>query len=141
MRNIARLVAFDVLAPLVTVAALAAIGIVLMWPKWWVAVFAALCVLIAQAAALNFFLLRRDGVTVGTDDDGVARHRHRPAEPIARVRVRRLQVGLLDDIRRQRGDFGLWNVETAEAPAEGNDEFAVGDAEGRGESQGRSVGA
>ncbi|BBZ65361.1 membrane protein [Mycolicibacterium insubricum] len=70
MRNIARLVAFDVLAPLVTVAALAAIGIVLMWPKWWVAVFAALCVLIAQAAALNFFLLRRDGVTVGTDDDG-----------------------------------------------------------------------
>ena len=70
MRNIARLAAFDVLAPLVTVTALAAVGLVLAWPKWWVAVFAVLCLLIAEAVAVNFLLLRRDGVTAGTDDEG-----------------------------------------------------------------------
>ena len=45
------------------------IGAVLAWPRWWVAVAAALVLLIAQGVALDFWLLRRDAVTVGTDDD------------------------------------------------------------------------
>ena len=69
MRNALRLAAFDVLAPLAALAALFAIGAVLAWPRWWVAVAAALALLIVQGVAINFWLLRRDRVTVGTDDD------------------------------------------------------------------------
>ena len=69
MRNAWRLAAFDVLAPLAALTAVVGIGAVLAWPRWWVAVAAALALLIAEGVAINFWLLRRDRVTVGTDDD------------------------------------------------------------------------
>ena len=69
MRNAWRLAAFDVLAPLAALTALFGIGAVLAWPRWWVAVAAALALLIVEGVAINFWLLRRDAVTVGTDDD------------------------------------------------------------------------
>jgi hypothetical protein len=69
MRNIWRLLAFDVVAPLAAVAALLAIGVVLGWPLWWASGCTALLVLIAEGVAVNFWLLRRDSVSVGTDDD------------------------------------------------------------------------
>lgn len=70
MRNVWRLVAFDVLAPLAAIAALLVIGIMLGWPRWWVVVCTVLVLLIVEGVAINFWLLRRDSVTVGTDDDG-----------------------------------------------------------------------
>jgi hypothetical protein len=70
MRNLARVLAFDVAAPLVAVAALLGIGVVLGWPLWWVSVCSMLCLLIAEGMLVNFVLYRRDSVTVGTDDDG-----------------------------------------------------------------------
>ncbi|ORW46907.1 hypothetical protein AWB90_13105 [Mycobacterium paraense] len=69
MRNIWRLLAFDIVAPLAAIAALLAIGMVLGWPLWWVSGCTALLVLIAEGVAVNFWLLRRDSVSVGTDDD------------------------------------------------------------------------
>ncbi len=69
MRNAWRLAAFDVLAPLAALMALFGIGAVLAWPRWWVAAAAALALLIIEGVAINFWLLRRDAVTVGTDDD------------------------------------------------------------------------
>ncbi|MHA7651169.1 hypothetical protein ACX9NE_20420 [Mycobacterium sp. ML4] len=69
MRNAWRLAVFDVLAPLAALVALFGIGAVLAWPRWWVAVAAALALLVVEAVAINFWLLRRDSVTVGTDDD------------------------------------------------------------------------
>lgn len=72
MRNAWRLAAFDVLAPLAAVAALVGIGVVLAWPQWWVVVATALVLLIAEGMAIDFWLLRRDAVTVGTDDDAPA---------------------------------------------------------------------
>lgn len=71
-RNMLRVLAFDVLAPLVVIAGLALIGVFLGWPLWWVAVASMLCLLVVQGMAVNFYLLRRDRVTVGTDDDGPA---------------------------------------------------------------------
>ncbi|OBI88298.1 hypothetical protein [Mycobacterium asiaticum] len=72
MRNAWRLFAFDILAPLAAITALVAIGAVLAWPRWWVAVGTALVLLVVQGVAINFWLLRRDAVTVGTDDDAPA---------------------------------------------------------------------
>lgn len=69
MRNWWRLLAFDVLAPLAAVAALLAIGVVLGWPLWWVGLCPVLVLVIVEGVAVNFFLLRRDSVTVGTDDE------------------------------------------------------------------------
>jgi hypothetical protein len=69
MRNRWRVLAFDVLAPIAAVAALVYIGIALNWPLWWVSVCSVLCLLIIEGVAVNFVLARRDGVTVGTDDD------------------------------------------------------------------------
>jgi hypothetical protein len=69
MRNIWRLAVFDVLAPLVTIIALLAIGMVLGWPVWWVSGCSALILLVVEGVAINFWLLRRDSVSVGTDDD------------------------------------------------------------------------
>ncbi|HTY32219.1 hypothetical protein [Mycobacterium sp.] len=69
MRNLWRLLAFDIVAPLAAVAALLGIGVVLGWPLWWVSGCTALLVLIAEGVAVNFWLLRRDSVSVGTDDD------------------------------------------------------------------------
>ena len=46
------------------------VGIALAWPLWWVSVCSVLCLLIVEGVAVNVALARRDGVTVGTDDDG-----------------------------------------------------------------------
>jgi hypothetical protein len=70
MRNGLRVLAVDILAPLAAVAALVYIGIALAWPLWWVSLCSVLCLLIVQGAVVNAVLFRRDGVTVGTDDDG-----------------------------------------------------------------------
>jgi hypothetical protein len=70
MRNRLRVLTFDILAPAAAVAALVFIGIALAWPLWSVAVCSVLCLLIVEGVAVNFVLARRDGVTVGTDDDG-----------------------------------------------------------------------
>lgn len=69
MRNIFRLLAFDIVAPLAAVAALLAIGVVLGWPLWWVSACSVLVLLIVEGIGVNFWLLRRDSVSVGTDDD------------------------------------------------------------------------
>lgn len=70
MRYAWRILAFDVLPPLAAIAALVYIGIALGWPLWWVSVCSVLCLLIVQAVVVNAVLARRDGVSVGTDDDG-----------------------------------------------------------------------
>jgi hypothetical protein len=70
MRNRWRVLSFDVLAPIATVAALVYIGIAMAWPLWWVSVCSVLCVLIVEGVVVNFAFARRDAVTVGTDDDG-----------------------------------------------------------------------
>jgi hypothetical protein len=69
MRNLWRLLAFDIVAPLATVGALLAIGVVLDWPLWWVSACSVLLVLIVEGVGVNFWLLRRDSVSLGTDDD------------------------------------------------------------------------
>ncbi len=69
MRNIWRLLAFDIVAPLAAIVALVMIGVVLDWPLWWVSVCSVLVLLIAEGVGVNFWLLRRDSVSVGTDDD------------------------------------------------------------------------
>jgi hypothetical protein len=69
MRNLWRLLAFDILAPLAAIGALLMIGVILDWPLWWVSVCSVLLVLIAEGVAVNFWLLRRDSVSVGTDDE------------------------------------------------------------------------
>jgi hypothetical protein len=69
MRNAWRVLAFDVAAPLAAIAALLAIGYVLAWPTWWVSLCSVLILLIVEGVAVNVYLLRRDSVTVGTDDD------------------------------------------------------------------------
>lgn len=70
MRNLARVLAFDVAAPVAAVAGLLAVGVVLGWPLWWVSVCSMLCLLIVEGLIVNFVLYRRDSVTVGTDDEG-----------------------------------------------------------------------
>jgi hypothetical protein len=70
MRNRWRVLSFDISAPVAAVAALVYIGIAMAWPLWWVSVCSVLCVLIVEAVVVNFVFARRDGVTVGTDDDG-----------------------------------------------------------------------
>jgi hypothetical protein len=69
MRNAWRVLAFDVAAPLAAIAALLAIGVVLVWPLWWVSLCSVLVLLIVEGVAVNVWLLHRDSVTVGTDDD------------------------------------------------------------------------
>ena len=39
------------------------------WPLWWVSACSVLLLLIVEGVGVNFWLLRRDSVTVGTDDD------------------------------------------------------------------------
>ncbi len=70
MRNRWRVLAFDILAPVAAVVALVFIGVALAWPLWLVSVCSALCLLIVEGVVVNCVLARRDGVTVGTDDDG-----------------------------------------------------------------------
>ncbi len=70
MRNRLRVLAFDLAAPLAAIGALIYIGIAMAWPLWWVSLASMLCLLIVQGVIVNAVLARRDGVTVGTDDDG-----------------------------------------------------------------------
>ncbi|MBB5163376.1 hypothetical protein [Mycobacterium sp. AZCC_0083] len=70
MRNALRVLAFDVLAPLAAITGLVYVGLALDWPTWWVSVCSVLCLLIVQGMIVDFVLYRRDGVTVGTDDEG-----------------------------------------------------------------------
>lgn len=70
MRNRLRVLAFDIAAPVGAIAALVFLGVALGWPLWWVSVCSILCLLIVQGVVVNLVLARRDGVTVGTDDDG-----------------------------------------------------------------------
>jgi hypothetical protein len=72
VRNRLRVLAFDVAAPLAVIAALFYIGVALAWPLWWVSLASVLCLLIVEGVIVNAVLARRDGVTVGTDDDGPA---------------------------------------------------------------------
>jgi hypothetical protein len=72
MRNAWRVLAFDVAAPLAAIGAVLAIGSVLTWPLWWVSLCSVLILLIVEGEAVNVWLLRRDSVTVGTDDDAPA---------------------------------------------------------------------
>ncbi|HKV19134.1 MAG TPA: hypothetical protein VJR50_08870 [Mycobacterium sp.] len=72
MRNRLRVLAFDVVAPLAAIAGLIYIGMAMAWPLWWVAVASVLILLIVEGVIVNVVLARRDGVTVGTDDDGPA---------------------------------------------------------------------
>jgi hypothetical protein len=65
-----RVLVFDVLAPIAAIAGLVYVGLALAWPLWWVSVCSVLCLLIVQGVIVNVVLMRRDGVTVGTDDDG-----------------------------------------------------------------------
>jgi hypothetical protein len=69
MRNAWRLIVFDVVAPLAAIAALLVVGVMLGWPQWWVALCPVLVLLIVEGVLINFWLLRRDLVTLGTDDD------------------------------------------------------------------------
>lgn len=69
MRNLARLIAVDVAAPLVVIGGLLMMGMILGWPLWWVAVCSMLCLLVVEAVIVNAVLYRRDSVTAGTDDD------------------------------------------------------------------------
>jgi hypothetical protein len=69
MRNAWRVLAFDIAVPVAAIVALLAIGVVLGWPRWWVSASSILVLLIVQGVAVNVWLLRRDSVTVGTDDD------------------------------------------------------------------------
>lgn len=69
-RNGARVLAFDVLAPLAAIVALLYVGVALAWPLWWVSVCSIVCLLVVEGVVVNAVLFRRDGVTVGTDDDG-----------------------------------------------------------------------
>lgn len=72
MRNRLRVLAFDIAAPLAAIAALIYIGLAMAWPLWWVSLASVLCLLIVEGVIVNAVLARRDGVTVGTDDDGPA---------------------------------------------------------------------
>lgn len=69
MRNLTRVLIFDVAVPVAIIAGLVLIGVMLEWPLWWVSVCSMLCLLVAEAIVLNAVLYRRDSVTMGTDDD------------------------------------------------------------------------
>lgn len=69
LRTVWRMLAFDVVAPLVAIVGLVLIGVALEWPQWWVAACAVLILLVVEGVILNFVLLRRDSVTIGTDDE------------------------------------------------------------------------
>lgn len=69
MRNRLRVLAFDIAAPLAAIGALIYIGMVMAWPLWWVSLASVLSLLIVEGVIVNAVLARRDGVTVGTDDD------------------------------------------------------------------------
>lgn len=69
MRNLWRVFAFDLAAPLATIAALLAIGVVLGWPLWWVSACSILALLVFEGMVANFLRRRRGLLTVGADDN------------------------------------------------------------------------
>lgn len=70
MRNLWRMLAFDIAAPLAAIGGLVMIGVVLAWPVWWISACSVLILLIVEGVVVNFVRLRRDSLTVGTDDAG-----------------------------------------------------------------------
>lgn len=48
MRNLLRVLAVDVTAPLAVAGGLLMIGVVLGWPIWWVSVCSMLCLLVLE---------------------------------------------------------------------------------------------
>ena len=54
MRNLWRLLAFDIMAPLAAIAALLMIGVVLGWPLWWVSACSVLVLLIVRGGGGKF---------------------------------------------------------------------------------------
>lgn len=70
MRNLWRMLAFDIAAPLAAIGGLVMVGVVLRWPAWWISACSVLILLIVEGVVVNFVRLRRESVTVGTDDAG-----------------------------------------------------------------------
>lgn len=68
-RTLWRVLAIDIAAPLAAIGGLLLTGLMLDWPLWAVSVCSVLVLLIVEGMVVNFLLLRRDKVTVGTDDD------------------------------------------------------------------------
>ncbi len=64
-----RMVAVDIAAPLAAVGGLLLVGLTLDWPVWYVSLCSVLILLIVEGMVVNFVLLRRDAVTVGTDNE------------------------------------------------------------------------
>ena len=54
MRNLWRLLAFDIVAPLAAIGALVMIGVVLGWPLWWVSACSVLVLLIVRGRRRQF---------------------------------------------------------------------------------------
>lgn len=69
LRNVWRVLTFDIAAPVATIAALVMIGVALRWPLWWASACSILLMLLAAVVVTNFVLLRRNSVTTGTDDN------------------------------------------------------------------------
>ncbi len=70
MRIAWRIVVFDAAAPLLSAAAFVMIGVALAWPVWWWMACVALCSMVIASVAFDFYLMRRGGVSVGTDPHG-----------------------------------------------------------------------
>ncbi|BBY33849.1 hypothetical protein BST33_12120 [Mycolicibacter minnesotensis] len=64
-----RVAAIDVAAPLAAIGGLLLVGPTLGWPVWYVSLCSVLALLIVEGMVVNFVLLRRDKVTIGTDDE------------------------------------------------------------------------
>ncbi|MEB3051147.1 hypothetical protein KV112_15595 [Mycolicibacter sp. MYC123] len=64
-----RVLGVDIAAPLAAIGGVLLLGLMLDWPLWWVSACSVLVLLIVEGMVVNFLLLRRDGVTVGTDDE------------------------------------------------------------------------
>ncbi|WP_046321080.1 hypothetical protein [Mycobacterium sp. UM_Kg1] len=68
-RTLWRVVAVDIAAPLGAIGGLLLVGLSLDWPVWYVSLCSVLVLLIVEGMVVNFLLLRRDAVTVGTDNE------------------------------------------------------------------------
>ncbi|MEB3020236.1 hypothetical protein [[Mycobacterium] crassicus] len=68
-RTFWRVLGIDIAAPLAAIAGALLVGLMLDWPLWWVSACSVLVLLIVEGMVVNFLLLRRDAVTVGTDDE------------------------------------------------------------------------
>ncbi|MCV7059392.1 hypothetical protein H7I76_00610 [Mycolicibacterium vaccae] len=50
MRNLWRMLAFDIAAPLAAIGGLVMVGVVLRWPAWWISACSVLILLIVEAS-------------------------------------------------------------------------------------------